>query len=241
MKVVIQSNCGPYALSRRSIAVAASVLPARVTRRIATLVVVRDSAGPEPFEYDAEARSVQFRIPGDPRNPEAHDRALRELLLGFARLESGGAFGMSLSDRQRDAFKAFVDEWHPRCAKAIEEAGSEPRTPHARRLMYIEYKGEGIVGPARIGWVTFSKSGRSLEYGGRRFRSLSGAGFKANYYEEGTGEHYWISGCRRDGADALYANTIEIDEDAREEYWVDVRRLPGNKTQSTIRSVGKHR
>ena len=24
-----------------------------------------------------------------------------------------------------------------------------------RRLMYIEFKGENLVGPARIGWVTF--------------------------------------------------------------------------------------
>jgi hypothetical protein len=107
--------------------------------------------------------------------------------------------------------------------------------------MYIEYKGDGIVGPARIGWVEFSKSGRSLDYRGMRFRSLAGRGFKANYRDVETGEHYWISGCKRDGTDALYSTTIEIDEDAREEYWVAVRGLPDNKTQSSVRCVGKHR
>jgi hypothetical protein len=32
------------------------------------------------------------------------------------------------------------------------------------RIMYIEQKDDGINGPARIGRVTFSKSGRSLYY-----------------------------------------------------------------------------
>lgn len=240
VKVVIQSNSGPFALSRRSIAAAASVLPARITRCIVTLLVVAESAGPEAFEYDARRRIAQFCFPGDPRDPQARDRALQELLLGFARLDSDSPFGVRLTDKQRDTFTTFVDEWHPRCQKAIEEAGSRLHPPHTHRLMYIEYKGEGIVGPARIGWVTFSKSGRSLEYRGRRYRSLSGSGFKANYFDEDTGEHYWISGCKRDGTDALYSTTIEIDEDAREAYWTDVRGLPGNKTQSTVRCSGKH-
>ncbi|HTK31878.1 MAG TPA: hypothetical protein VL332_07930 [Candidatus Saccharimonadaceae bacterium] len=241
MKVVLQSNSGPFALSRRSIAAAASVLPAGITRRVTKLLVVGESAGPEPFEFDPHERIVQFRIPGDPHDVEARHRALRELLLGFARVDSGESFGMRLTDRQRDGFQGFVEEWLPRCLEAIAEAASRPRPAHARRLMYIEYKGEGIVGPARIGWVTFSKSGRSLEYGGRRFLSLAGRGFKANYFDEETGEHYWISGCRKDGRDALYSTTIEIDEDAREEYWAGVRGLPGSKSQASIRRVGKNR
>ena len=36
-----------------------------------------------------------------------------------------------------------------------------------RRLMYIEFKGDGIFGPARIGWMTFSKTGKSIDYNGR--------------------------------------------------------------------------
>ena len=48
----------------------------------------------------------------------------------------------------------------------------------AGRIMYIEYKGLDIGGPARIGRVTFSKTGRTLYYGGKRFAPC--AGFKAN-------------------------------------------------------------
>jgi len=106
--------------------------------------------------------------------------------------------------------------------------------------MYIEWKGDEISGPARIGLVTFSKSGKSLYYQGRRFHTLSGRGFKANYADSETGEQYWFSGCKRRGGDRLYSGTIEIDEDVREEYWTEVRNLPDQKNKKLIRCVGKH-
>jgi hypothetical protein len=106
--------------------------------------------------------------------------------------------------------------------------------------MYIEYKGGGIVGPARIGRVKFSKSGKSLHYQDKTFLTLSGSGFKANYLETETGEHYWISGCRKDGKDALYNTDVEIDEDVLEEYWEEIRGLPENKQISKFRATGKY-
>ena len=106
--------------------------------------------------------------------------------------------------------------------------------------MYIEYKGGGISRPARIGRVTYSKSGRSLYYKGRRFSSLAGSGFKANYRDEETGEEYWISGCKKDGTDALYATTVEIDEDVREEYWSKIRGKLEPKKAESGRCRGKY-
>jgi hypothetical protein len=94
------------------------------------------------------------------------------------------------------------------------------------RIMYIEDKSDGLNGPARIGRVTFSKSGRSLEYGGRTFQSLGGTGFKANYFDVETGGHFWISGPRKDGRDRLYQGStkpVEIDDDVSNEYWRDIR------------------
>ena len=93
------------------------------------------------------------------------------------------------------------------------------------RIMYIEDKSAGLSGPARIGRDSFSKTGRTLYYGGRTFQSLKGAGFKANYYDVETGEHYWISGPRRDGADRLYGEAVPayIDGDVRDEYWAQIR------------------
>ena len=94
--------------------------------------------------------------------------------------------------------------------------------------MWIEYKRDGIVGPARIGWVKISQNGKRLDYGNQSFRTLRGQGFKSNYYDRATREEYWISGCHRDGRDALYSTDVEIDDDALEEYWVTIRRQPSN-------------
>ena len=109
------------------------------------------------------------------------------------------------------------------------------------RIMYIERKsgGDGLSGPARIGRVTFSRTGRSLYYCGRRFERLPIPGFKANYRDAETGEEYWISGCKKAGGDTLHGGVVEIDEDAREEYWLAIRNQPARKAESVIRCGGK--
>jgi hypothetical protein len=100
--------------------------------------------------------------------------------------------------------------------------------------MYIESKAEGLTGPARIGRVTFSKTGATLYYGGQSFQSLKGFGFKSNYRDVESGDEYWISGPRRDGADGLYKSNVRaaIDEDVREEYWTVIRKKPENIARS---------
>lgn len=103
------------------------------------------------------------------------------------------------------------------------------------RIMYIEDKSEGLNGPARIGRVSYSKSGRSITYRGRTFQSLKGSGFKANYHDVDTGESFWISGPRADGADRLYPQSsrpVEIDDDVADEYWRTVRNMPAPGRQS---------
>ncbi len=95
--------------------------------------------------------------------------------------------------------------------------------------MYIEDKSNGLSGPARIGRVQFSQSGKSIYYGGRTFRSLKGRGFRANYFDVATGEEYWISGCKKRGGDRLYGDGVAIDEDVREEYWASIRGKPNRK------------
>jgi hypothetical protein len=109
------------------------------------------------------------------------------------------------------------------------------------RIMYIECKGGGFVemygqlivdhegsltGPARIGRVTFNRTGNTLFYDGKQFHRSEG--FKSNYVCEETGERYWISGPKKRGGDALYATNIttKIDDDVREEYWTQIRNSP---------------
>jgi hypothetical protein len=99
--------------------------------------------------------------------------------------------------------------------------------------MYIENKSSentsvpGLVGAARIGRVTLSKTGRTIYYNGKSFQSLKGTGFKANFYDIESGEEYWISGPKKNGADGLYGpRPTPIDSEVREQYWTIIRKQP---------------
>jgi hypothetical protein len=101
--------------------------------------------------------------------------------------------------------------------------------------MYIERKEESLSGPARIGRVIFSKSGRSVSYRGRTFLKDK-RGYKWNHIDVETGAHYWISGPRKDGQDRLYPQRhqpVEIDDDVRVEYWTKIRGMTSHSHRST--------
>jgi hypothetical protein len=94
------------------------------------------------------------------------------------------------------------------------------------RIMYMELKeGHGDSGPARIGRVRFSQTGRTLYYKDKRFRSCGGQGIAGNYRDVDTGEEYWISGPKKNGEDRHWAGSgpVEIDPDVAEEYWSTIR------------------
>lgn len=85
--------------------------------------------------------------------------------------------------------------------------------------MYVENKSGDIDGVrARIGWVTFSKTGQSVYYRGRTL--LKANGIRGNFLDVDSREEYWISGIKKRGSNAHWAESaaIEIDDDAREEY-----------------------
>lgn len=107
-----------------------------------------------------------------------------------------------------------------------------PKSSPNSRIVYIESKAQSLNGPARIGRVTFSKTGLSIYYKGKTFPRIQG--FKANYQDAETHDEYWISGPHRDGKDRLHVGNIpvEIDDDVREEYWIDIRKKPELKNRS---------
>ena len=111
---------------------------------------------------------------------------------------------------------------------------------HKSRVMWIEKK-EGLYGPARIGRVRFSKSGKSIHCMGKTFLTLAGNGHLTNYFDIKTKEEYWISGCRKDGRDALYNTDVQVDDDVREEYWVSIRNLPEKVHVKSFRAMGKYK
>lgn len=104
------------------------------------------------------------------------------------------------------------------------------------RIMYVELKGTNLSGPGCITRVTFSKSRSSVYFRGRRLQTLCGTGvYKSNYPDVETGEEYWVSGPKRSGEDRLYGGVVEIDDDVREEYWTQIRRLPERKHEVRYR------
>ena len=106
--------------------------------------------------------------------------------------------------------------------------------------MYIENKSGGITGPARIGRVTFSQTGKTIYYRGRSFQRIKGGGFKSNYFDVENGDEYWISGCKKNGNDRLYAGAVTIDDDVRHEYWTKIRSLNSSPATPSIHDIGKY-
>ncbi|MEM1379217.1 MAG: hypothetical protein AAGH41_01195 [Pseudomonadota bacterium] len=85
--------------------------------------------------------------------------------------------------------------------------------------MYVENKDGDIDGvAARIGWVTFSKTGKSVYYRGRALAKANGVA--GNFLDVASREEYWVSGIKKRGSNVHWAENVAvlIDDDAREEY-----------------------
>jgi len=83
--------------------------------------------------------------------------------------------------------------------------------------MYVENKSD-LDAPARIGWVRFSKSGRTIYY---RKKELLQANIESgNFIDKESREIYWVSGIKSRGSNTHYAESrsVEVDHDAKEEY-----------------------
>lgn len=91
----------------------------------------------------------------------------------------------------------------------------------ADRVMYVELKtGYSDNGPAWIGRVRMSKSGRTLYYRGLTLRRIRGGGVGGNHVDVETGDEYWVSGVKRNREDRHWAGSgrVDIDPEVEEEY-----------------------
>lgn len=87
----------------------------------------------------------------------------------------------------------------------------------SNQIKYIELKsGYSDDGPAWIGRVEFSKTGKTIYFNGRAFKG-NGHG---HAWDLETGELYWISGIKKNGEDRHWAGRgqIFIDKSIIEEY-----------------------
>lgn len=106
------------------------------------------------------------------------------------------------------------------------------------KIMYVELKTDGLRGVGQIARVDFSKSGKTIYYGGRTLIKAKGVPLKANYFDEESLEDYWVSSPKQDGNDSLFPTTIEIEADVRAEYWTEIRKAPESVGTTSYRSGG---
>jgi hypothetical protein len=89
-----------------------------------------------------------------------------------------------------------------------------------QRLMYVENKDGDIDGAhARVGRVSFSKTGKTVYYRGRKLAKANGV--RGNFLDVVTRHEYWVSGIKRRGGNAHPAEigvSVLIDADAKDEY-----------------------
>jgi hypothetical protein len=93
------------------------------------------------------------------------------------------------------------------------------------RVMYLEQKYEfgDEQGPAWIGRVRFSKTGRTIFYRGRTLEEAAGG--PGTHRDKATGELFFVSGIKWDLKELYWADReVEIDDDAVEEYERRLRR-----------------
>jgi hypothetical protein len=86
-------------------------------------------------------------------------------------------------------------------------------------LRFIELKsGFSDNGPAWIGRVQLSRSGRTVYFNGKAFNR--GKVIAGNHFDIETGEEYWISGVKKNGLDRHWAGSgkITIESAAVDEY-----------------------
>ena len=102
-------------------------------------------------------------------------------------------------------------------------------------LKYIELKtGYNDNGPAWIGRVKLSKSGRTIYFNGRALKQgSSGAG---NFVDLVTGESFWVSNVKRDGTDRHWAGSgkILVEAAAVDEYLSIIRSTELDRSRFVI-------
>lgn len=96
------------------------------------------------------------------------------------------------------------------------------------RIMYIENK---ETGEAHIGRVYFSRTYNTVYCQDVILQRAGSEKIKGNFFDNKTGEEYWVSGCKKRGGDAHWAEKVPvvIDEDVVEEYWTKIRGIVMNK------------
>lgn len=91
----------------------------------------------------------------------------------------------------------------------------------AHEIKYVELKtGFSHNGPAWIGLISYSKSGRTIYFNGKALQSLKGNGISANYFDIENNDEYWISGVKKNLQDRhqFGGGIVQVERRIKEDY-----------------------
>ena len=107
-------------------------------------------------------------------------------------------------------------------------------------LRYVELKsGHSDNGPAWIGYVTPSKTGRTLYFNGRGLMKLKGQRRNesgGNYVDMETGESFWVSGVKKNGEDRHWAGSgkVLVEDAALSDYLKEIGAKSLDRTRCEV-------
>lgn len=118
MKIVVHNHIDQFALSRKQVEAIYSVLPSALWSKVSQFHLCEDQRNTEIFEYSQETRIVCFSFPVKQKTAEMVETAVRELLIGLARLNNGSKFYLPLKQTERESYTPFLTEWFSKCVTA---------------------------------------------------------------------------------------------------------------------------
>ena len=118
MKIVVYNHYDQYALSRKQVEAIRSILPSVLWVRVAEFHLCEDRRNVEMFEYSENEKVVFFSCPVKEKTAEIVVFAVRELLIGLARLKAHSRFYLPLKKAERSSYEEFVAQWLPACVAA---------------------------------------------------------------------------------------------------------------------------
>lgn len=92
--------------------------PSALWAKIVEFHLCEDRRNVEVFEYSESLRVVYFSFPVKEKTSEIVASAVRELLVGLARLKAHSRFYLPVKEVERASYEEFVNQWFPTCIVA---------------------------------------------------------------------------------------------------------------------------
>jgi hypothetical protein len=119
MKILVYNSYNQYALSRNQIEIIQTILPKEYFMPIREFHIMQKTQGQERFEYNYDSKIAYFGYPVKQKSSETFEDAVRVVLVGLQRIKAKVKFGHYIPKNEMAEYLPFVDNWLPKCLKAL--------------------------------------------------------------------------------------------------------------------------